>query len=232
MRLASRVIGILLVISALGCFAILGYVTVTEARHGATVAIWVGNALFLAAGVGLILGGRYYLRLDPDAPEQVRPASPPTEFLVIHRRQINLLAQVGLALSAIRLGGACFGVDWPGRWADWPLVLLLAGILYVGRAMAKPDVSDDRDWMRVPGWIRRSLPQVYVSALWSAMLLIVLSQWSHLVTWPALQSLAESSIYRLIVRALYLVCVTTLYAVAVLFLTYGELRGHQRKTAA
>lgn len=172
-----------------------------------------------------MLGGRYYLRLDPDSPEEVAPTSPQTEFLIVHRRQLKVLAQIGLALSTIRLVSACFGIDWPGRWADWPLLLGLLALLYFGRKMATPEVHDNHDWMRVPGWIRSSLPRVFGTALWTLMLLIVLTQWSHfLVSWPALQSLPENQMYRLAIRILYLACMTTLYAVEALFFTYGELR--------
>ena len=225
MRVASRVIGALLVIGGFGPFAILGYVTLKEGWQGATVATWAAIALFLAAGIGLTLGGKYYLRLDPDAPDEVEPASAPTEFLVIHRRQLKVIAQVGLALSAIRLGSACFGIGWPGRWADWPLLLFLIGILFVGRRVASPNVRDNSDWMRVPGWIRDSLPRVYGTALWGGLLLIVFGQWSRFwVSLPMVESLPQSPIYRLIIRLLYLAFMTTLYGVEVLFFTYGELR--------
>jgi hypothetical protein len=215
MRLASRIIGVLLVIAGLGFFAALGYGALTEGWRGATVGLL---AFFLAAGAGLLLGGRYYLRVDPETPDEVESASTPTLFLITHRRELKVLAQVGLVLSVIRLGSACFGIDWPGRWADWPLLLLLLALLYFGRKMASPDVPDNADWMRVPGWIRRSLPRVS-TALWVAALLSVFTQ-----LWPSLQALPENPIYHLMIRLLFLAGMTMFYAEEVLFFTYGELK--------
>ncbi|MBZ5608385.1 MAG: hypothetical protein LAP38_09010 [Acidobacteriia bacterium] len=225
MRLASRVIGTFAI--AVGCvpFVILCYVTFTEGWSGPIRQTLAVVTFLVAIGVGLIMAGRYYLRFDPDAPEQVKPDTPQTQFLVLHRRQLKVLAESGLALAIIRLASACFHNEWPGRWADWPLVLGAIGLLYCGRKMASPDVTDNSDWQRVPGWIRNSLPRIHAVATWGALLLILLNQWSRvLAPWPALQSLAESESHRSMLRILFLVCLTAIYAAEVLFFTYGELR--------
>jgi hypothetical protein len=83
MRLASRIIGVLLVIGGLGFFAILGYAIVTEGWRGAPVGLL---AFFLAAGAGLLLGGRYYV--DLDASEEVKPPSTDSIFRTENREAV------------------------------------------------------------------------------------------------------------------------------------------------
>jgi hypothetical protein len=225
MRLASRIIGTFAI--AAGCvpFVILCYLTFAEGWPGPIKETWAVVTLLFAVSVGLIVAGLYYMRLEPEVQVPVSRASPSIRFLISHRRQLRLLAQIGLALTCLRLAAACVRSDWPGRWADWPLLLGAAGLLYCGRKMASTDVADNHDWQRVPGWIRNTLPRIHAVALWGILLLITLNQWSRLLApWPTLQSLAESEGHRSIVRILYLICLTAIYAAEALFFTYGELR--------
>ena len=175
MRWASRIVGALLVVGGLGPFAIVAYVSFTEGWAGATRQTWLVFAVFLAAGLGLMLAGRYYLRLDPDVPDAIKPTSPLTHFLIKHRRELRVLAEAGLAFTVVRLVSACFQIDWPGRWADWLIIFGALSLMYCGRKMADPKVADN-DWMKVPSWIRNSLPLVSNVVLSGAFLLILVEQ--------------------------------------------------------
>jgi hypothetical protein len=209
MRIASRIIGTVLFGTGLGLIAIFVYVGFSEGWSGTS---WFAAAFFLGGGAALMFVGRRYLILDPDAEEDAKPATKATEFLVAHRGRLKVLAQTGIALSIIRAGLACFGSNWPGRWADATLTLGAIVLFFVGRRTAGPEVSDSRDWERVPSWIRKSLPRIWGTALWIALLLM------------ALQLLSKSEVYQLFIRVLFLIGVAVLYAVEALYFTYGELR--------
>ena len=75
----------------------------------------------MAVGIGCLLAARYFLKLDVDALADTgdRPASRFALYFIAHRRELRLIALVGFAISLIRLGAACYGVDWPVRWANW-----------------------------------------------------------------------------------------------------------------
>ena len=84
----------MLVLCGLGLFCIFGYVSVTEGWPSSRVA-WLAGAFFAASGLGLILAGRYYLRLDPDTLAGERPVSGIRRFRIVHRRQHGVVAQIG-----------------------------------------------------------------------------------------------------------------------------------------
>src|ERR1700728_4985159 len=113
MRIASRVVGVVLVLTGLGFVALSGYVFAIG-RWRSDAAIWILCACLVSAGVGCVLAGRYFLRLDFNEPEdaQVRPASRFAPYFLAHRRELKLIAQVGFAISLVRLAAACFGRDW------------------------------------------------------------------------------------------------------------------------
>jgi hypothetical protein len=209
MRTASRIIGTLLIAAGLGLIAIFVYVGFSEGWSGTS---WFAAAFFLGGGAALMFVGRRYLILDPDAEEDAKPATKATEFLVAHRGRLQVLAQTGFALSIIRAGLACFGSNWPGRWADFALAVGVVVLFSIGRKMTSPAVAGNRDWERVPSWIRKSLPRIWGTALWIVVLLM------------ALQLPSKSEVYQLFIRVLFLIGVAMFYAVEALYFTYGELR--------
>lgn len=57
-------------------------------------------------------------------------------------------------VSLIRLGAACFGVDWPGRWALWALWIAAAGLASIESQIARRGSPDHIDWETVPEPLR------------------------------------------------------------------------------
>lgn len=117
MRIASRIIGGLLILAGLG-FAGLGILLIVIKAVG-----WLGALFPVAIGVGLLFAGRYYWRLDTDALEDEEPPPRPVSpFVAAHRRELSVAACAGLVLSFGRLIALCFGSDGPG-WAHWALTI-------------------------------------------------------------------------------------------------------------
>lgn len=100
------------------------------------------TAFLVSAGVGCLLAGKYSLRLNVDNLDatQVRPTSGFGRYFLAHRLELKVIAQAGLVISLIRLATACFGMDWPGRWATWPLFLVLIGLAVIGTPFATDDL--------------------------------------------------------------------------------------------
>lgn len=219
MRVASRIIGVVLALCGFGSIAILGYVAATEGWPSSSAA-WKAGAFFLAAGCGLILAGRYYLRLDPDKLDQERPASRFASFSLVHRRQLQLVAQSGAVLSLIHFGAACVGTDWPGRWLLWPLGIGAVVLQSIARKTADPAASNNLGWSNVPKSIRvvlQPIRKVGDAALLVMLLLICWNQWFG-------QSLAGSTIYSRGSRIVGTGYVALLYLFEALFFRYGDLR--------
>jgi hypothetical protein len=80
--------------------------------------------------------------------------------------------------------------------------------------MADPGVMNNSDWIRVPQWIRSSLPKTSAALGYIALASILLEQ---SMAW-------RFPLYSLMIRVLFLACLASLYAVAALFFRYGELR--------
>jgi hypothetical protein len=96
----------------------------------------------LAVSVVCILTARYYFKLDVNTPDELRVRSSRFDpFFIAHRRELKIVALMGLAISLVRLGAACFGIDWPGRWITWPLVLTLIGLLVAGGPFRIPQMT-------------------------------------------------------------------------------------------
>ncbi len=135
MRVASRIIGIVLALAGL-IFVCLGILVLFLFRPQSVLAgpafgrpAWTGAASAAVLGVGFLLAGWHYFKLDVDALDDTQDQ--PTRFAAYfqaHRRELKLIAQVGLTISLIRLGALCFGVDWPGRWVMWVLFLTWAAL--------------------------------------------------------------------------------------------------------
>jgi hypothetical protein len=215
MRLASRVVGVVLVLAGTGFVALPGYVFAIG-QWGSGAASWILCAFLVGAGIGCLLAGRYFLRLDFSEPDEAhdQPASRFAPYFLAHRRELKVIAQIGLVMSLIRLGAAFFGVDWPGRWVAWPLVLALIGLVVIGSRIAKPRTVD-LDWESVPEWMRPAL-KATVRAGGAAFLILglilVWNQWSH--------RQASAHIVEYGFMAL-------LFAQEALFFAYGRMRAEE-----
>ncbi len=171
MRIASRIVGCLLALAGLG---FLGLSVLLVAHLDPNKTHWIAALVVAAFGVGLLFGGWYFFRLDVDAVDGPA-ASRFAPFFFAHRRELKLVAQVGLVVSLLRLGAACAGWDWPGRWALWALILL-------GIALA-PASAGQLSWDNAPSWVRSVSNVVQVMSL---LLVIGLfwSRWSHSAVIP------------------------------------------------
>src|ERR1700722_20015188 len=144
MRVASRVIGVVLALTGLGFIALPAYVFALGQGSSDAVS-WI--VVTVAVGVGCLLAARYFLKLDVNALDDTeeRPASRFDLYLMAHRRELSLIALVGFAISLIRLGAACFGADWPGPWAAWPAVLVFVRLAVIEGKIAKGQTEDHLD---------------------------------------------------------------------------------------
>ncbi len=185
MRIASRVIGVLLALAGVGFLAASILALISGFQRGSVLVdanpskeTWIA-ALFVACfGIGFVLGGWHYLRLDPDRIDDTeeRPPWRFAPFFLAHRRELKVIAIIGLGISLVRLGATCFRVDWPGPWAGW--ALLLAGIVLaaIEGKIAKPNFGDRMERMRpAPRIIWKTIGAMYLIL----MLLLVWNQWGH-----------------------------------------------------
>jgi hypothetical protein len=220
MRTASRIVGVVLVLAGTGFVALPGYVfAIGQWSSGA--AIWILCAFLVAAGIGYLLAGRYFLRLDVDEPDEVehQPASRFAPYLLAHRRELKFTAQAGLAISLIRLAAACFGRDWPGRWLAWPLVLAWIGLVVATSRIAKPRTMN-LDWQTVPERMRPALNATLNlgrAALLILAMLFAWSQWFH---------------HRVGAQLVQAPVITLIFAWESLFFSYGELRTDREASVA
>ena len=188
MRIASRVVGVALALSGFVFLGLSVLILVTFHPESVLETPQLGRRLTggltgMVVGVGFILAGWYFFRLDVDKLDEAddRPASRFAPYFLAHRRELKLIAQAGLAISLIRLVAACFGRDWQGRWSAWALVLVWIGLLVIGRQIAKPSTMD-LDWQSVPErWrpVLRATVNVGRAALVILLLAFAWNQWSH-----------------------------------------------------
>lgn len=102
-----------------------------------TKASWLVALVPLAIGYGLLFVSHHYFlreaRKIPSVQTQRRPLVPRrfVPFVAAHRRELSVLAQIGLALSLFRLVGLFFGSKWPGFWGTWLLGVSSMALLIV-----------------------------------------------------------------------------------------------------
>src|ERR1700733_2632177 len=129
MRIASRMVGVLFALAALGFFAVFVAAILSGPERRSVLlppdrSVWIAGFVSLAVSVVCILSARHFFKLDVNAPDELSVRSSRFDpFFIAHRRGLKIVALIGLAISLIRLGAACFGADWPGRWITWPLLL-------------------------------------------------------------------------------------------------------------
>ncbi|MGA2878793.1 MAG: hypothetical protein ABSG13_07570 [Bryobacteraceae bacterium] len=153
----------------------------------------------LVVSVGLTLAARDFFKLDVHAPDEVqeRPASRFDSSFIAHRRELKIVAQIGLAISLVRLAADCFGLGWPGPSTR---VLFFAGmtLLAIGIEVGKPHTS-----------ILKCADKAAKTVFLILLLLYVGSLSFHR---PALSRILEQ------------VLIVLLFAWETLFFTYGEMR--------
>ncbi len=217
MRIASRVVGVVLALAGLLFLGLSVVILVTFHPESVLETPELGRRLTggltgMVVGVGFILAGWYFFRLDVDKLDEAddRPASRFAPYFLAHRRELKLIAQVGLAISLVRFAAACFGRDWPGRWSAWALTLTWAALLVIGMQIAKPPTMA-LDWQTVSDRLRpvlKATVDVGRAALVILLLAFVWNQWFNRV--PA----------RLIQAGLIML----VFAWESLFFAYGEVR--------
>jgi hypothetical protein len=218
MRIASRVLGIVLAMAgvvflALSVFVVAGGFDRRSVlvESGPDRNSWIAGSVSLAFGLVLILAGRYFFRLDLDALDETRgwPASRFAPYLLAHLYELKFTARAGFVISLVRLAAVSFGVDWPGKWAALPLYLASISMLLVAGQIGKEGL--DLEWEHVPERMRpilRVLWKAVGPALWIFMPLFVWSRWRHQAFLP-------------VISAGFIVL---FFAWAALFFAYGEIR--------
>ena len=216
MRITVRILGIFLALFGVFLLSLFPFTlgnAIKTSDNGAALAAGVMAVL----GIGFLFAGRHFFQVDPSVENPVLTASSLSRFLVRHRRELNMIAQIGFMLSVIRLVAACFGSDWPARQTTW--FLLICGLVldYCARKAANREVTDNHDWMTVPAWIRRILEsaQTAVSAVGvGVMFLAIYTQWHP----------AGGQVPAFLIRIAFDALITFMYALAALFFRYGELQ--------
>ena len=175
------------------------------------------SGIMAVLGVGFIFAGRHFFQMDTSAEDPVPSASNLSRFLVRHRRDLKTIAQIGCMLSLIRLVTACFGSDWPAPQTTWFLLIGGFALDYCGRKAANPAVTDNRDWMTVPAWIRRTLEpaQTTVSVGGIGVMFLAIYAQRH----PA-----GGQMPAFVTRIAFDGLLTFMYALTALFFRYGELQ--------
>ncbi len=170
----------------------------------------------MVAGVGFILAGRSFLKLDVDKIDGPQPASRFAPFFVAHRRELKIIAQAGLLISLIRLAATSFGEDWPGKWVTFPLYFVSIVLLTIASQIARGRAADHLDWEEVPARVRPFLRTLWKSVgpvLGILVLLFAGSQLRHQAPSPVL-------------RAGFNV---VLFVWPALFFAYGEMRAEESR---
>ncbi len=185
MRVASRVVGAVLALAGLvfvglSVFLLIAYRPESVLEESDWVKHVTGGLFVAALGVGLILEGWHFLRLDVHKPDEAHdpPDSRFAPYFLAHRREFKVIAQIGLVISLIRLGAACYGVDWPGRWARLPLFVVWLGLAIIGSRIATRQTAWDAASERLRP-VLKLLVKAGAAAFFILALLFEWSEWSH-----------------------------------------------------
>jgi hypothetical protein len=225
MRLFGRILGVGFALCGIAILALFVYLLVSEGLRAS--GDWKLGGFFIVIGLALILAGRYYWRTDPEEPVGPQPTSNFARFLVSHRYQLKVLSQTGVALSFIAFTAGCFRYE-STKWTCLPLLIGALMLNSFAKTLANPDITDNRDWIRVPGWIRQALPSIEkaLKAAWTLVFgLILVNQWLlH-------SALSDRSAYRVAVLLVLYGFAASMYALQALFFQYGDLRDESDLTA-
>jgi hypothetical protein len=155
--------------------------------------------------------------VDVDALDET-PEPPAWRFagyFIAHRRELKIIAQVGFVVSLIRLGAACFKLDWPGQWAVGVLFLWGITLVVIGKRIAKPQTID-LDWESVPERLRPVLKATVKTGSAAILILLLLLGWNSLSHHPLSPEILRGAL------------ATLLFAWEALFFTYGPMRSDEK----
>ena len=216
MRITAKLVGLFSALFGVFLLSIFPFTlgnAVRTSDNGAAFA----SCILAILGAGFIFTGRHFFQANPASEAPAPPASNLSRFLVSHRRDLKVLAQIGFVLSLIRLVAACFGSDWPARQTTWFLLMGAFALQYCGSKAANPAVTDNRDWIKVPAWIRRVLEpaQNAIGVVWvGSVFLGIYAQWHPL----------GGQVSPFVTRIALDAMLTFMYALTALFFAYGELQ--------
>lgn len=187
MRVASRVIGTFLALAGVAFFVVCFFMVSGRfdrrsvlVESGPNAIVWAAAGFSAILGVGFILAGRYYLTLDIDSLDktQEQPPSRSAAYFLARRRSWKVIAQIGLLISLIRLGAACFGIEWSGRWVTWPLLIVLIGLAAIESRIAGSRYADHIDWETVPQPLQQVLRLTFNAGVTLFFVLMLLFLWN------------------------------------------------------
>jgi putative Mn2+ efflux pump MntP len=223
MRLASRIIAILLVLAGLSFLTLVVLLVFVSLNRGSVLAesnshrtAWISGSILAVLGVGFILAGRYYLQFDVNVPDWHPKAASSrlTSYFLAHRREWKSLALLGLIISLVHLGAVSFGADWMGWRITWPLAVVWIGLFAIANQVANRQATQYFDWQMVPDAMRfvKAMLKAGQAAFLILALILVWNRWSH--------RRAPSQI----VGAAMIVL---LFAWELLFFSYGKIKSNQ-----
>ena len=148
-------------------------------------------------------------------------ASQSTPFAILlssHRRQLKGLALTGLGLTLFYLVGVFLGTQ--AQWPLWPLGMGALVLRSLGRKIANPETTGNRDWQNVPARLREIFPLAKKIVDVAFLLTVLLTYWNfwHSASAPKIPG------SRFAFQVVLDVEVALLYALEALFFEYGELR--------
>ena len=219
MRVASRALGVVLVLAG-SLFVLLSILVPyfhpqwqSVLAESSSPPTWAAALVFGLFGILLVFFGRHLL-MSVDSLDDTKERSPSryAPYFAAHRPWWKAVAQIGLVTSLIRFGAACLGVDWPGRWVTWALLIAAIGLALIESKIASPEYRDHIDWEAVCAPL-----QPFLKLAWKAggivfLVLLLLCFWNG---W-APHKVAP----RLVLAAL----VALLFAWEVMFFSYGTYR--------
>lgn len=222
MRIASRIIGVVLALAGL-VFVVISLLSLIKFRpesvlegpqFGRRLAA-VMPALFF--GLGFLLAGWYFLRLDVNRLDALPNPSRYAPFFVAHRRELKLSALIGLVISLIRAAGIYLGLDWAERWTSGPLALVWVALFIIASQFFK-QAGDHWEWEIIPEWMRPFLNPITTAVVAAVLILLMMSEWTQVFHHPAS--------YR-VMRSLF---PPLIFAWESLFFAYGRLGSDRRIT--
>jgi hypothetical protein len=205
MRIASRVIGVVLAVTGVAFFAVAISIVIGSFDRRSVLAprtfdknAWIAGTFCVGLGIVLLLAGWYFLKLDPDKPAESRRHSDRlVAYLVPRRRELRMAAQIGLVLSVIQLAGASFGVKLMARWVFSALSFGSVAMIVIAAQMGEDRTLDRIDWGRVPARMRSMSRIVWHASSYMVLILgiqFVWSQWRH-QRFPATSAAGLSAIF-------------------------------------
>jgi len=131
------------------------------------------------------------------------------------------LALTGLGLTLFYLVGVFLGTQ--AQWPLWPLGMGALVLRSLGRKIANPETTGNRDWQNVPTGLREIFPLAKKIVDTAFLLTVLLTYWNLLHSASAPKIPGSRFAFQVVLD----VEVAFLYALEALFFEYGELRTHR-----